>query len=163
MRIAPTLAFVRALVAAILIGAGCTGGDGRADADFHGFMVLGDRAVDFGLTPGDTLVEQPAERVPAALREEVERDVRRAEYRVGCTRYWTRGAATVVLIARYCYSDSLDDQIVALFDRPSSHAADILLVREDGGRFVHDPRAFNAFSTVCPLERDKRGTPSSPC
>lgn len=156
-------AFARTLVAVIVLAAGCTGGDGRADADFHGFMVLGDRAVKFGLTPGDTLVEQPASRIPAALRREAEHLVRRAEYRVGCTRYWTRGPATVVLVARYCYGKSLDDQIVGLFDRPRSDAADILLFREEGERFVRDPRSFGGWTTACPLQRDKRGRPSSPC
>lgn len=164
MKIRSIVAPVWSRFAAIILAiAACAGGDERDEADFRGFMVLGDRATNFGLVPGDTLFEQPAERVPAALREDVERTVRRAEYRVGCTRYWSSGSATVVLAARYCYGKALDDQIIGLFDRPASHAADFLLYRQEGGRFVRDPRAFNAFARVCPLARDKRGRVLTEC
>ena len=138
-----------------LIVAGCAGGDGQGgggDAVFHGYMVLAPNAVDFGLTPGDTLTELPAARVPAALRQEVERDVGRMDYERGCTRYWASGGVTVVLIERSCT------------DPPShSHHGDLSLFRQEGDRFVRHPQEFSAIGPTCPLIRDKRGRPSTPC
>jgi hypothetical protein len=154
------------LVSVILLAAGCAAGDGQADAASHGFMVLGAGAGAFGLTPGDTLVEQPAARVPAVLRQEIEREARRVDYPRGCTRYFASGPATVVFGARCCTRDpggDLLDRVEARFRRCGVHDWGFVLFRQEGDRLVRDPRPFNAMATVCPANRDRWGRSSSRC
>lgn len=142
--------------AAFLFVAGCAGGDRDADgsnATLNGFMVPGPRAAEFGLTPGDTLTEQPAGRVPAALRSQTERAVRDADYDLGCTRYFGSGSTVVVYGAKSCGAGTRDahDWAVALF-------------RQDSDRFVREPRDFEAaMGRVCPRSRDARGRPLVSC
>ena len=141
--------FAICLIAAVL--AACAGGDGEG-VPFHGYMVLRPDAADFGLTPGDTLIERPADSVPRALREEIQREVRRIDYERGCTRYFVSGTFTVVLAQKSCTNPP--DQ---------SHNWGFVLFRQEGDGFVRDPRPFEAITTMCPGERDKRGRASSSC
>jgi hypothetical protein len=142
----------RRAVAVILLASGCARGEKGGDAAFEGFMVLSAKAGDFGLTPGDTLMERPAGRVPAALREEVEREVHQVDYELGCTRYFSSGSVTVVFAAKSCTNPRRD-----------LHDFGLALFRQEGDRFVRDGRSFSALATVCPIDRDKRGRPLIPC
>jgi hypothetical protein len=77
-------------LAVLVLGAGCASGVGQRDGDAvaDGFMVLNAKAVDFGLAPGDTLVERSAAQTSASLRQQVEGKTRRLDYETGCTRYF---------------------------------------------------------------------------
>ena len=146
----------RRYVAVVLIGAGCAGGDGqveRSDAVFQGYMVLDAQAAEFGLAPGDTLMEIQAARAPATLRRQVESDVRGADYELGCTRYFGSELTVVVYVAKSCGPGGRDvhDWGLALFHR-------------ENDRFVRDPRVFpHAMRTFCPRSRDKQGRPLTQC
>lgn len=143
------------ILAAILLGAGCTGEAGPqdgGDAVVDGFMVLSAKAVDFGLTPGDTLMEQPAARTSAALRQRVDNETRRLDYDAGCTRYFGSDSVTIVFAAKSCTTPRRD-----------LHDFGLALFRQQGDQFVRDTRSFSAVATVCPVDRDARGRPLSPC
>jgi hypothetical protein len=158
------------IVAIILLGAGCAGGDGQGDmgeAAFHGYMTFRPEAAKFGFTPGDTLVEVPAGRAPAVLRRQVERDVRDFGYKAGCTRYFGSGSAVVVFFLKYCDRNPPDlvDQVDAVFHRRSDHYWELVLFRREGDRFVpvRQPDFEETIDTWCPPDRDRRGRVVTGC
>jgi len=113
----------------------------------YGYLVLSDRANEFGFLNGDTLAELRADQVPDALDDTEPRD-RRDDRDLRCTRYFG-GPRYLVLASLSCHPDTDSFHDIVAFA--------VTLVGEDSMANVDIANAV--VQSVCPDKRDwkKRG------
>lgn len=120
--------------------------------EFLGHLVLGVKASEFGLTPGDSLREHRASGVPAGLRLQADSIAASYGLQTKCSRFFGSGPFAV-LIAKSCTEPP-----------KNTHRWDVVLFRQVEGRFVPDSQSFaQAVDTWCPPVRDEQGSSKGKC
>jgi hypothetical protein len=127
----PTRSLVRALLCggAGLLSLACLALPRGTAINAEGYLVLGPRgAREFGLGEGDTLVELSTARVRKSIRVAADESASRLGYRASCSRFFSRGDPTVVLMVMECTHAfaAEDGEALAAFNSSGSQVGRVI-------------------------------------